>query len=176
MSRSHPPTRREVPSRERLTLTPQGSLTHLDSPARTARDGRLYKRVDDRRDVWRSRRQPALGAPSARRHRHPRSGSRSETSSWFETGYFSRALADQREDHYGGLGYHASTLPLLHQRGVAVIASDALNDMNPSGYAFDGPATPDSFARLGRWESMITIEPLRMVGSIGSHVNPLAIS
>jgi hypothetical protein len=86
--------------------------------------------------------------------------------------------------------------------------------MNPFGYAFDGPATPDSFSeldlesasltfpvhaialttmgawlldhveveeladtcrRLDRWEFLLTIEPLRMVGSTCSHVNPLAI-
>ncbi len=29
--------------------------------------------------------------------------------------------------------------------------------------------------RLDRWEFLVTIEPLRMVGSTGSHVNPLAI-
>ena len=95
-----------------------------------------------------------------------------------------------------------------------MIASDALNDMNPSGYAFDGPATPAGFDRLdvetaslafpvhaialtamgawlldhveveelaltcrhlGRWEFFVSVEPLRMVGSTGSHVNPLAI-
>lgn len=130
------------------------------------------------------------------------------------TGYLARALDHEADVHYGGVGYHVSCLPLLHERGVAVIASDALNDMNPSGYATDGPATPDQFdkldvdiaslafpvhavalsvmgawlldhvqleelavtcRRLQRWEFMTSIEPLRLVGSTGSHVNPLAI-
>jgi kynurenine formamidase len=130
------------------------------------------------------------------------------------TGYLSRALDHGEDSHYGGVGYHVSTLPLLHERGVAVLGSDALNDMNPSGYAMEGPATPDAFdkldidvaslafpvhavalsamgawlldhvvldelaqtcRRLGRWEFLLTMEPLRMVGSTGSHVNPLAV-
>ncbi len=130
------------------------------------------------------------------------------------TGYLARVLDHQADAHYGGVGYHVSTMPLLHERGVAVIGSDALNDMNPSGYALDGPATPDQFdkldsdiasltfpvhavalaamgawlldhvevedlaatcRRLDRWEFLLSIEPLRMVGSTGSHVNPLAI-
>lgn len=129
------------------------------------------------------------------------------------TGYLSRALHAE-DPHYGGVGYHVSTLPLLHERGVALIGSDALNDMNPSGYALDGPARPDVFdqldleiaslafpvhavalsamgawlldhvvldelaetcRRLDRWEFLLTVEPLRMVGSTGSHVNPLAV-
>jgi kynurenine formamidase len=130
------------------------------------------------------------------------------------TGYLARALDQHDDAHYGGVGYHVSVLPLLHERGVAVIGSDALNDMNPSGYALDGPATPDRFhdldsavaslafpvhavalsamgawlvdhveleelaatcRRLGRWEFLLSIEPLRLVGSTGSHVNPLAV-
>jgi kynurenine formamidase len=130
------------------------------------------------------------------------------------TGYLARALAHDADAHYGGVGYHVSCLPLLHERGVAVIASDALNDMNPSGYATEGPATPEMFdkldtdvaslafpvhavalaamgawlldhvqleplaatcRRLARWEFMTAIEPLRLIGSTGSHVNPLAI-
>lgn len=130
------------------------------------------------------------------------------------TGYLARALAGIADSHYGGVGYHVSCLPLLHERGVAVIGSDALNDMNPSGYALDVPATPAMFdrldeetaslafpvhavalaamgawlldhveveelaetcRRLDRWSFLLTIEPLRLLGSTGSHVNPLAI-
>lgn len=130
------------------------------------------------------------------------------------TGFLARALAGRADSHYGGIGYHVSCLPLLHERGVALIASDALNDMNPSGYALDVPATPEMFDRLDeetaslafpvhavalaamgawlldhveveelaetcrrlqRWSFLLTVEPLRLVGSTGSHVNPLAI-
>lgn len=130
------------------------------------------------------------------------------------TGYLARALSHEADAHYGGVGYHVSCLPLLHERGVAVIASDALNDMNPSGYATAEPATPDMFdkldvetaslafpvhavalaamgawlldhveveelaatcRRLDRWAFFLSIEPLRLVGSTGSHVNPLAV-
>jgi kynurenine formamidase len=130
------------------------------------------------------------------------------------TGYLARMAAGGADDHYAGVGYHVSCLPLLHEREVAVIASDALNDMNPSGYALAEPATPAMFEhldvataslafpvhavalaamgawlldhveveelaatclRLGRWEFLLTIEPLRLRGATGSHVNPLAI-
>lgn len=238
---------RMTAARERLTLTPHGSLTHLDSPAHIAWDGHLYNgySTDDaftpegvaRLSVHRAsagivtrgvlldiagvRGVEALDDgdgifPADLVAAEERQGVRVGEGDVLvaRTGYLTRALGDDADSHYGGVGYHASTLPWLHKRGVAVIASDALNDMNPSGYAFDGPATPDSFDRLDtatasltfpvhavaltamgawlldhveveelrntcerlrRWEFLISIEPLRMVGSTGSHVNPLAV-
>src|SRR5690606_6114469 len=35
----------------------------------------------------------------------------------------------------GGAGLHASVLPWLRARGVALLASDAVNDVQPSGVA-----------------------------------------
>jgi kynurenine formamidase len=239
---------RMTAARERLTLTPHGSLTHLDSPAHIAWDGSIYNgwttaaafgpsgvtrlSVHQARagivtrgvllDIAAVRGADSLEDgdgvfPEDLLAAEERQGIRVAEGDVLivRTGYLTRALrSDGNDDHYGGVGYHASALPLLHERGVAVIASDALNDMNPSGYAFDGPATPAAFDRLdvetaslafpvhaialtamgawlldhveveelaltcrhlGRWEFFVSVEPLRMVGSTGSHVNPLAI-
>jgi kynurenine formamidase len=113
-------------------------------------------------------------------------------------------------------GYHAACLPWLKERDVAVIASDALNDMQPSPYGPDRVLSPDrddlssvdpelldllfpvhavslvamgawlvdnvvveslleTCKRFDRWEFLIAMIPLRLVGSSGCQVNPLAI-
>lgn len=234
-------------ARERLTLTPHGSLTHLDSPAHIGWDGAFYNgfTLDQVRGVKgvkrlsvHNAREGILGRgvlldiagvrgvewlengdgifPDDILAAEERQGVRLREGDLLlcRTGYLARALKHDADPHYGGVGYHVSCLPLLHERGVAVIGSDALNDMNPSGYAFDGPATPDRFDALdieaaslsfpvhalalsamgawlldhvdledlvgacrqrSRWEFMLVIVPLRMVGSTGSHVNPLAV-
>jgi kynurenine formamidase len=234
-------------ARERLTVTPHGSLTHLDSPAHIGWDGAFYNgftleqvrgpvgvrrlSVHNARDGIVGRGvlldiAAARGVPWLENGDgiHPddilaaeeREGVRLRAGDILlcRTGYLARALGHEADAHYGGVGYHVSCLPLLHERGVAVIGSDALNDMNPSGYALDGPATPDRFDKLdvdeaslafpvhalaltamgawlldhvdleglaeaceglGRWEFLTVIEPQRLVGSTGSHVNPLAI-
>jgi kynurenine formamidase len=233
--------------RETLTLTPHGSLTHLDSPAHIGWDGRFYNgfTADEmlgphgvrRLSVHQARagvvtRGVLLDIAAVRGldwiengdgifpedilAAEERQGVHLEQGDVLvaRTGYLKRALSSEADSHYGGVGYHASTMPLLHERGVAVIGSDALNDMNPSGYALSSPATPDQFdrldaevaslafpvhalalsamgawlldhveveelaatcRRLDRWEFFLSIEPLRMVGSTGSHVNPLAV-
>lgn len=132
------------------------------------------------------------------------------------TGYLRRVEVQGPADRRCN-GYHAGCLPWLHERGVSVISSDALNDIQPSGYGLttqiiDIPVEerskiPNEEVELllpvhcvalvamgawlidnvvveellqacqerGRWEFLITIEPLRWVGSSGSQVNPLAI-
>ncbi|MDF2443464.1 MAG: hypothetical protein JWR01_1667, partial [Subtercola sp.] len=175
-------------ARERLTLTPHGSLTHLDAPSHIGWKRRFYNGLDfdDVRgpagvrkldvanarggivsrgvllDIAATRGLPYLEngdgiyaediEAAERAH-----GVRLEPGDvlYCRTGYLTRALSGETDSHYGGVGYHIECMPLLHERGVAVIASDALNDMNPSGYAFDGPATPDRFAELDTDEASL---------------------
>ncbi len=149
---------RMTAARERLTLTPHGSLTHLDSPAHIAWNGRLYNGFSTeealgengvtRLSIHRARsgivsRGVLLDVAATRGVDSLEDGDGIYPEDILaaeeqhdvrigpgdvlimRTGYLSRALDHRSEDHYGGVGYHASTLPLLHERGVAVIASDA---------------------------------------------------
>jgi kynurenine formamidase len=234
-------------ARERVTLTPHGSLTHLDAPSHIGWDGHFYNGVEiasvageagmSRLSVLGARggivtRGVLLDVAAARGVAwledgdgiHPedlleaerRQGVRLDVGDVLvaRTGYLARVGASADDASYAGVGFHVSCLPLLHERGIAVLASDALNDMNPSGYAHEGPLTPAEFQtsdddsaslafpvhavaltamglwlldhveveelrevceRLSRWEFMLTVEPLRLAGSTGSPVNPLAI-
>lgn len=97
----------------------------------------------------------------------------------------------------GRPGLHASTLPWLHERGVAVIAADASEDVVPSGYpnVLDRPVHAVGLVamglcmldacqyedlapvceRLGRWECQFVVAPLRFRNATGSPTTPLAI-
>jgi kynurenine formamidase len=96
----------------------------------------------------------------------------------------------------GRPGLHAETLPWLKERGVALVAGDASQDVDPSGYPGIGlpvhkvgivgmglwlidAANCEELAqvceRLGRWEFMFNVAPLRFKNATGSPVNPLAI-
>lgn len=112
------------------------------------------------------------------------------------TGFGSRRRDNDPELFADGApGWHASCLPWLHEREVALIACDTATDVVPSGY--DEPPLPvhavgivamglwlldncdleelaATAARLGRWEFLFTLAPLRLVGATGSPVNPLA--
>ena len=93
-------------------------------------------------------------------------------------------------------GSHASVAKWLKERDVAVIGSDGVSDVMPSG--IDGLANPlhelvivglgmpilDNLdldavaaeaARRGRWEFLFVGAPLRVVGGTGSPLNPLAV-
>lgn len=95
----------------------------------------------------------------------------------------------------GRPGLHAQTLPWLRQRGVSVIAADASQDVNPSGYpTLDIPVHQVGIVAMGlwlidaanfdelavqcqalhRWEFMFTVAPLRFPGVTGCPVTPLA--
>src|SRR5262249_9387000 len=96
----------------------------------------------------------------------------------------------------GRPGLHAATLPWLHARGVAVVAADAPHDVYPSGYS-KMPVPVHSVglvamglwlldvanfeelekvcSRLGRWEFMFVVAPLRLTRATGSPVNPIAV-
>jgi len=93
-------------------------------------------------------------------------------------------------------GLQAGTLPWLHERQVAVVAADAAQDVEPSGY--DGLPMPlhtvgmvamglclldnlqfeDLVAtceRLSRWEFTFVVAPIRIRNGTGSPANPLAL-
>lgn len=93
-------------------------------------------------------------------------------------------------------GLHAATLPWLHDRGVAVIAADAAQDVVPSGY--DGIVLPihavgmvamglclidacnfeplaEACARVSRWSFIFVVAPLNWPRATGSPATPLAI-
>jgi kynurenine formamidase len=94
-------------------------------------------------------------------------------------------------------GLHASCLEWLHRRRIAVLGSDAISDVLPSGY--DAPlAMPihtgtlvmmgvhlidnaeleplaDRCARMGRYEFMFSLLPLVLERGTGSPANPVAL-
>ncbi|MGD2044817.1 MAG: cyclase family protein [Gemmatimonadota bacterium] len=93
-------------------------------------------------------------------------------------------------------GLHASVVPWLHERGVAMLGSDYTNDVLPS--LVDGVSQPvhlltlvamglplfdnldleavaDAAAAEDRWEFMFVAAPLAVPGGTGAPLNPLAI-
>lgn len=96
----------------------------------------------------------------------------------------------------GSAGPLPELLPLLKERGVAVLGSDTGNDVQPSGYErFSNPVHQVGIVALGlwildnawlddlaaackergRWEFLINILPLRIPNATGSPVNPVAV-
>ena len=92
-------------------------------------------------------------------------------------------------------GFHASIIPFIKERGVAVVGSDAASEVTPSmveGIALpvhtllipalgvnildnqDLEALAELCAKLKRWEFMITLNPLPVTGGTGSPMNTLA--
>ncbi|UWZ59723.1 cyclase family protein [Dactylosporangium aurantiacum] len=92
-------------------------------------------------------------------------------------------------------GWHASCLPWLHERGVALIGADTPQDVQPSGY--DAVLMPvhavglvamglwlldncdlelcaATAAELDQWDFHLTVAPVRFAGTSGSPVNPIA--
>ena len=93
-------------------------------------------------------------------------------------------------------GLHASVVPWLRERGVAILGSDYTNDVLPSGVEgvsqpihqlmlvalgtplfdnLDLEAVAAEAARQDRWEFMLVAAPLAVEGGTGSPLNPLAI-
>lgn len=96
-------------------------------------------------------------------------------------------------------GFTTACLPWFHERGVAVIGSDNINDVTPPGYDAPGlerypvhavglvamglwlidnmilDELADRCARLRRWEFMFMMLPWRLVGATSSPVNPVAL-
>ena len=95
-----------------------------------------------------------------------------------------------------GAGLHASVAPWLRERGVAMLGSDYVNDVLPSGVEgvtqpihqltlvamgtplfdnLDLEAVAAEAARQNRWEFLLVAAPLAVDGGTGSPLNPLAI-
>ncbi len=96
----------------------------------------------------------------------------------------------------GSAGPLPELLPLVHERGVAVLGSDTGNDVVPSSYErFSNPVHQIGIVAMGlwildnawlddlaqacqarqRWDFLITIAPLRLSNATGSPVNPIAV-
>lgn len=92
-------------------------------------------------------------------------------------------------------GLHASCLPWLKQRDVAVVASDLATDVMPSGVEgvvlpvhlvtivgmgvpildnCDLEALSEAASARHRWDFLLTVTPLAVEGGTGSPVNPVA--
>ena len=92
-------------------------------------------------------------------------------------------------------GWHASCLPWLHEREVALIGADTPQDVQPSGYDevlmpvhavslvamglwlldnCDLEACATTAAELGQWDFHLAVAPVRFAGTSGSPVNPIA--
>ena len=92
-------------------------------------------------------------------------------------------------------GFHASIIPFIKARGVAIVGSDAASEVTPSlvqGVALpvhtllitalgvnildnhDLEALAETCAKLKRWEFMITLNPMPVTGGTGSPLNTIA--
>jgi len=92
-------------------------------------------------------------------------------------------------------GWHASVMPWLKQRDVALLGNDAVNDVQPSGVEGNGrpihqlaivamglplidvmdlEAVAETAARLKRWEFLLTAAPVPVLGGTGFPLNPIA--
>jgi kynurenine formamidase len=92
-------------------------------------------------------------------------------------------------------GFHASVLPWLKQRGVSLLGNDAVTDVQPSGVpesprpihqvaivalglplvdVMDLEAVAREAARLRRWDFLLTVAPVPVLGGTGFPINPIA--
>jgi kynurenine formamidase len=118
---------------------------------------------------------------------------------FLRVGYSQRRRAQgPRPINLGQAGFHASALPWLHERGVAVIGNDGGQDAMPSGYHRDGLPMPihtigitamglwlldnldleplaEACAARSRWTFFLHLAPLRLAGATGSPLNPIAL-
>ena len=106
------------------------------------------------------------------------------------------ALGPSKEVFEHRAGLHASCVPWLHDREVAVLGSDSAQDLYPSGYRqlrapvhqvgivamglwlldnCDLEPLADACREAGRWAFLFTMGPLRMTNATGSPVNPIAV-
>ena len=96
----------------------------------------------------------------------------------------------------GSTACQAACLPIFRERDISVLGTDTSNDLIPSGYkTVTNPIHQIGLVQMGmwiidnanleelshtckekdRWEFMINIGPLRIVGGTGSPVNPIAL-
>ena len=92
-------------------------------------------------------------------------------------------------------GWHASVMPWLKERDVALLGNDAVNDVQPSGVpgnarpihqlaivamglplvdVMDLEAVAQVASRLKRWEFLVTAAPVPVFGGTGFPLNPIA--
>jgi kynurenine formamidase len=112
------------------------------------------------------------------------------------TGRWARQAALGAWDVMGNAaGLHASVAMWLKERDVAMMGSDAANDVTPSGidgnsyplhrlvivglgmHLFDNcdlEALSKAAAQRNRWEFLLTVAPIPVPGGTGSPVNPIA--
>ena len=97
---------------------------------------------------------------------------------------------------HGGTGTHANCLPFYHERSIAMLGSDTGNSLQHPGFDqltnpvhqvgivgmglwildnADLDALTEACQERGRWEFMLTINPLRIEGGTGSPANPVAV-
>jgi kynurenine formamidase len=111
-----------------------------------------------------------------------------------------RASLGHREYGIGDnlAGLHGSTLPWLHDRGIALLAGDGVSDVVPTGWTGAGRNQPmhgvcipgmgvqlidncdftelaEACARFDTWEFLLTVAPLRLPRGTASPVNPIAV-
>ena len=112
------------------------------------------------------------------------------------TGRWARRAAKGPWDPSRVAGLHASCVPWLKSRDVAVAGSDACLDVLPSQVEgvvqpvhqllliamgtpifdnFDFEAVSEAAAKKNRWAFLISVAPLDVPGGTGSPVNPIAI-
>lgn len=114
------------------------------------------------------------------------------------TGHLARVAAHGLHPEQHSPGLTAACLPFLRERDVALLGSDCINDVMPSGYGGPSlglPVHAVALVALGLWlvdnvslhdlalacrrderyDFLFSMAPLRIVGSTSSPVNPLAI-
>ncbi|MFD2414892.1 cyclase family protein [Amycolatopsis pigmentata] len=113
------------------------------------------------------------------------------------TGYWGRREAEGPSAGFDGLpGLHAACLPLLRKWDISLLASDAVNDVLPSGFdVMRMPIHEIGQVSMGLWlqdncdleqlseaclsrkryEFMFSISPMRIHNGTGSPTNPIAI-
>lgn len=105
-----------------------------------------------------------------------------------------RARGPADLQHQGEAGLHACCLEWLHERQIAILGSDGVNDVIPNGYSID-PIHAGALASMGvhlidncdlepisdicastqRYAFLLTAAPLVLKGGTGSPVNPIAV-
>jgi kynurenine formamidase len=114
------------------------------------------------------------------------------------TGYYGRRLKQGPRNPLkdGSPAAHVACAPWFRERGVAMLGTDTHNDVSPAPYPrlgntlhivslvamglwlIDNGNLEDLAAACqsrGRWEFLLTIAPLRLQGTTGSPVNPIAL-